>query len=269
MDFFDEILLISNSYSNIEIFMKFFIFIISLFVISAHASDLAKEKRWADQTVDSIIDGEAVWLTAGNIKFLSIYTEAEDKSDKGIIVVHGTGIHPNWDQVVKPVRVEMTAYGWNTLSIQMPILNNEATYEDYLPLYSEVAPRIKAAEEYLKQQGNKKIVIVAHSQGAAMSSYYLSQNDNDIAAFVAIGLSSRQTDASYDSTTALKKINMPVYDIFGSEDLPTVLNSVNERSTASQHNKQYSQKKISGAGHFFDGKEEVLIETIQQWLQQF
>jgi len=37
---------------------------ISLFTLSCtlHASDLAKEKRWAEQVVDAIMDGEAVWL---------------------------------------------------------------------------------------------------------------------------------------------------------------------------------------------------------------
>ena len=249
--------------------MKLILILGCLLFATVQASDLAKEQRWADQTVDSIMDGDAVWLKSGDLKFLSIYTEAENDSDKGMIVVHGTGIHPNWGQVIYPVRVEMTAHGWNTLSIQMPILHNEATYDEYLPLYEEVAPRIKAAENYLKEQGIKKIVIVAHSQGAAMASYYLSKNKSAVSAFVAIGLSSRQTKGSYDSAVALKNINMPVYDIYGSEDLPTVLNSTAERMTASKYNKQYSQIEIPGAGHFFDGKNEILIDTIQQWLQKF
>jgi predicted alpha/beta hydrolase family esterase len=249
--------------------MKLIFIIFCMFLSTVQSSDLAKEQRWADQTVDSIIDGDAVWLLVDDLKFLSIYTEAENDSDKGMIVVHGTGIHPNWDQVIQPVRVEMTTHGWNTLSIQMPILHNEATYDEYLPLYAEVAPRIKAAENYLKEQGVKKIVIVAHSQGAAMSSYYLSKNKSNVSAFVAIGLSSRQTKGPYDSAVALKNISMPVYDVYGSDDLPTVLNSTAERKAASKHNKQYSQIEIPHAGHFFEGKNGILINTIQQWLRQW
>ena len=248
--------------------MKIVLLICCVLLVTAQASDLAKEKRWAEQTVDSILDGEAVWLKAGDLKFLTIYTEAEEESDKGIIVVHGTGIHPNWDQVVKPVRVEMTTHGWNTLSIQMPILSNDASYAEYLPLYDEVPARIKAAENYLLSQGVKSIVIVAHSQGAAMSSYYLSKNTHKISAFVAIGMPSQQTDASYDSTSALKKINIPVLDLFGSEDLPSVLNTSGKRKAASKHNQLYSQQEILGAGHFFDGKDDILIETINEWLSQ-
>ena len=33
------------------------------FSFNLYASDLEKEKRWADQVVDAIIDGEAVWLS--------------------------------------------------------------------------------------------------------------------------------------------------------------------------------------------------------------
>ena len=61
---------------------------------------------------------------------------------------------------------------WNTLSIQMPILPNEAEYPEYAPLYDEVAPRINAAIEYLKKNGSKQIVLIGHSQGAAMTAYY-------------------------------------------------------------------------------------------------
>ncbi len=188
--------------------------------IHVHASDLAKEQHWADQTVDSIMDGGAVWLKAGDLKFLSIFTEAEEASEKAIIVVHGTGIHPNWDQVVKPVRVEMTTHGWNTLSIQIPILANDATYEDYVPLYPEVPSRLKAAENYLISLGIKNIVIVAHSQGSTMSAYYLANNSHKLKAFVAIGMQATQKDKDINTATSLKAIDIPVLDLYGSKDLP-------------------------------------------------
>lgn len=79
------------------------------------------------QIVDSILDGDAVWLAADDHQFLSIFTPADnDSSEKALIVMHGTGVHPNWDQVIRPLRVELTTRGWNTLSIQMPVLANDA-----------------------------------------------------------------------------------------------------------------------------------------------
>jgi len=248
--------------------MKIIIIFCSLLFATVQASDLAKERRWAEQTVDSIMDGEAAWLKADGLEFLSIYTEAEEASGKGMIVVHGTGIHPNWDQVVKPIRVEMTTQGWNTLSVQMPILHNEATYDDYVPLYPEVAPRLKAAEDYLLKQGKNQIVIVAHSQGATMSSYYLANNKHRIKAAVLIGMPATLKGSSIDSVQSLKKINIPVLDLYGSEDLETVLNSTEKRKSAAAHNKSYQQKVVTGAEHFFDGKNDQLIEVIDNWLDR-
>ena len=66
------------------------------FSFNLYASDLEKEKRWADQVVDAIIDGEAVWLNDGKNNFLGIYTEAEEDKNRAVIVMHGTGIHPDW-----------------------------------------------------------------------------------------------------------------------------------------------------------------------------
>jgi predicted esterase len=233
------------------------------------ASDLAKEKRWADQIVDSLIDGEAVWLKADNHEFLSIFTESAEESKRGMIVVHGTGVHPDWDQVVKPIRVEMTNHGWNTLSIQMPILRNEAEHEEYVPLYPEVPARMKAAEEFLLQKGITDIVIVAHSQGAAMSSYYLSRNPSKARAFVAIGMGATQKESDINTANSLKAINIPVLDMYGSEDLESVLSTIELRKQSAAHNPAYQQHMTQGAGHFWDGKEKDLLHTVNQWVEQF
>ena len=156
-----------------KLYNTLFLFVI-MFSTGLEASDLAKEKRWADQVIDAILDGEAVWLNDGSSEFLGIYTEAEEDKSRAVIVMHGTGIHPDWQQVIQPLRVGLTEHNWNTLAIQMPILPNEAEYHEYAPLYDEVAPRIDAAIEYLKKNGSKKIVLIGHSQGAAMTAYYLS-----------------------------------------------------------------------------------------------
>ena len=88
----------------------------------SYASDTAKEKRWADQVVDSIMVGDAEWLKVGKSKILSIYTEnTTEKAIGGAIVLHGSGVHPNWDQVVRPLRSQLPDYGWSTLSLQLPV----------------------------------------------------------------------------------------------------------------------------------------------------
>ena len=235
----------------------------------AAASDLEKEQRWREQVEDSIMDGEAVDLVVEGRKIFAIYMEAEDGSDKGMIVVHGTGIHPNWQQVVQPIRVEMAAHGWNTLSIQMPILHNEAQYEEYVALYPEVPPRLRAAEAFLKDRGIQTLLIAAHSQGATMSSYYLSRHPSDVKGLIAIGMGATQKDSHINSAQSLKKITIPVLDLYGDDDLPGVLDTVDARTESSAHNAQYSQQMIKGANHFFDGMDDELVSAVAGWAQQF
>jgi len=250
-------------------YIRFVLATLCLLAFNSHASDLAKEKRWADQVVDAIIDGEAVWLNDGKNDFLSIYTEAEENRGRAVIVMHGIGVHPNWQQVVQPLRVGLTRHGWNTLSIQMPVLANDAKYQDYAPLYDEVAPRINAAIKFLRDNGSKEIVLLGHSQGATMSAYYLSTSKPDIKGFVAIGIGSFEGDTRMNSVKALEKIHIPVLDLYGSEDLEEVFASTAQRAAAAKKagNKNYTQMKIKG-NHFYDGQEDELVKTVADWLDK-
>jgi surfactin synthase thioesterase subunit len=236
---------------------------------NAFGSDLEKEKRWANQTVDSIIDGEAVWLNDGENEFLGIYTEANEDKERAVIVMHGTGIHPNWQQVIMPLRVGLIEHNWNTLSIQMPILRNEAEYAEYAPLFDEVAPRINAAVAFLKENGSDDIMLIGHSLGAAMAAYYLTHPvDDDIEGFVAIGMGALASDRRMNGAKSLELISVPVLDLYGTEDLESVLETVDARAAAAKKagNEDYSQVQIKG-NHFFDGQEDVLVETVAEWLE--
>ena len=239
----------------------------------SHASDTAKEKRWADQIVDSIMIGDAEWLKVGKNKILAIYTEnTSEKAIGGAIILHGSGVHPNWDQIVRPLRSQLPDHGWSTLSLQLPVLSNEAEYKDYIPLFKEVAPRIKAGVAFLKSKGIKNIVIVAHSLGSSMAAYYMANKpDSSIRAFVAVGVSGnmhKKDKVGY--LTSLKTIKVPVLDIFGGNDLAPVLESKKAKANAARKagNKNYTQIEIPGANHFFDNYDEVLIKRVRGWLMK-
>ncbi len=244
--------------------------LVLMFSTGLEASDLAKEKRWADQVIDAILDGEAIWLNDGTSEFLGIYTEAGEDKGRAVIVMHGTGIHPDWQQVIQPLRVGLTEHNWNTLAIQMPILPNEAEYHEYAPLYDEVAPRINAAIEYLKQNGSKDIVLIGHSQGSAMTAYYLSSSKQAIRGFVAIGMAAFAGDPRMNSIKALQTIKVPVLDIYGDDDLEGIMKSVDERAAAAKKagNSNYTQVELADSDHFFDGKEDELVEAVAEWLEK-
>ena len=243
-----------------------------LLVGSVPASDTAKEKRWADQIVDSLIDGDAEWLEAEGHKFLTIFTEDQTGEPKGgAIIVHGIGVHPNWTEVIYPLRTELPNHGWATLAIQMPVLPNEAEVKDYIPLIKEAAPRIKAAAEFLKSKNVEPVVIIAHSLGATMTSATLSeQGDFGLRGFVAIGMSGSDLDPQLDTTAQLPKVRIPVLDVYGSRDLDTVLSAVQPRAAAMRKAgaTDYRQLPIEGADHFFVGVEDELVRRVYGWLEQ-
>jgi len=87
--------------------------------------------------------------------------------------------------------------------------------------------------------------------------------------FVVIGIAAFAKDPRMNSILSLEKIIVPVLDLYGSEDLENILASVNLRAAAAKKagNNNYTQIKITG-NHFFDGREDSLLDTVAQWLDK-
>ncbi len=241
-----------------------------IFTASAYGSDLDKEQRWANSIDATLMDGEIVMLDDGTSEFLSLFTETLEDKGRAAIIMHGTGVHPDWKEVIEPLRIGLTDHGWHTLSIQMPILPNDAEYAEYTPLYDEVAPRIDAAINFLKAEGYDKIVLIGHSQGSAMGSYYLSKNKADVLGFVGVGMPDLYDDPRMKNSESLKYITLPVLDIYGSGDLESVLKPSAQRKTSAQQagNDNYTVVVVEGADHFFKGEEKELVEKTAEWLEK-
>jgi len=144
---------------------------------AAQTSDQAKEKRWREQISGNLFSGEVRDLKAGDADFMAIYTEAEQgPTGRWAILVHSIGVHPDWPDIIHPLRTGLPEHGWSTLSIQMPVLANDAPLKDYLPLFDESGPRLKAAVDYARKQGAKTLVIIAHSLGASMAARYVADS---------------------------------------------------------------------------------------------
>ena len=221
--------------------------------------DYGKETRWAAQVEDGLMDGDVLWLEASGREFLTIFTESETESKKAAVVIHGLGVHPDWGQVIQPLRVALTTQGFNTLSLQMPVLANGVEGSAYRGLFSDADRRIAAAVKHLQAEGFEIDVLVAHSLGATMSSHYLAGNAHPFKRYVAVGMNG-------GATPYLPKSDVPVFDLYGDEDIAPVLDSVADRAAAAKHNANYTQKKVP-ADHFFNDKDELLTEEVGNWLK--
>jgi len=223
--------------------------------------DYEKEARWAEQVEESLIDGDIVWIKNKPQSFLSIYTEATTKSNKTALIIHGIGIHPNWVDVIQPLRIALTEVGFNTLSLQMPVLANDASPQQYYNfLLNDASNRIESAIKFLKTQNQNVDLIIAHSMGTVMASYFLANKKHNIKKYIAIGMLEKNKDY-------LKGINIPILDLYGNNDIETVLKSIDIRKKSAKNNSNYQQKMILG-NHFFSENNELLFKTIQQWLNK-
>ena len=85
--------------------MKSYFLLLSLLLPGlGAATDLAREQRLAEQIEDAILDGEPLWLEVDGQRFFSILTEADEP--RGAVLLHGMGAHPDWADIISPLRIE-------------------------------------------------------------------------------------------------------------------------------------------------------------------
>jgi len=238
--------------------------------LAASKSNLAKERRWEAQIVPDLMVGDAVHLKAAGTRFLALYTPATSKpAHGGVILIHGTGVHPAWPEVIEPLRTRLPDLGWTTLSLQMPILRNAAPMKDYTALMPEVPGRIRAGVEFLKSKGVSNIVLIGHSLGDTMANQYLIHKpDPAVHGFIAIGMSN-EFEGRYNNAVLLNRIPVPMLNLYGSQDDKAVLAFIKQYGAkASKTNKHYSQLEIEGADHFFTSMQGTLIKVVSNWLNK-
>jgi len=222
--------------------------------------DYAREKRWADEITPAILVGDPVYLALkSGHKFLAIHTPPlpQAKARAGVIVVHGMGVHPDWN-LINALRSQLAGQGYATLSVQMPVLASDAKAESYPPLFPEAAERLQAAVNFLREKGHRKVAIVSHSMGARMANHFLA-NGGAVDAWVSVGIST----GVYLQPETFKA---PVLDIYGEKDFPVVLQNAARRGDAIQRNRGSGQMSIAGADHYFNGMEGELVRHVKRFL---
>lgn len=234
----------------------------------AAGPDLAREQRLADEIVDIIFDGEVEWLEADGREFLSIYTEADD-STTAVVILHGRGFHPDWADAINPLRVGLAERGYSTLSLQMPVLDKEAKYYDYLPIFHHAYPRIDAGIEYLRAAGHQRIVLLAHSCGVHMAMAWVRERgDRNIDAFVGLGMGATDYLQPMRQPFPLDAMRVPVLDLYGSDEYPAVIGKAPERRAMIEQAGHPASRQVvlADADHYFRNRGAALVDAVAAWL---
>ena len=239
----------------------------------AGTPDLAREKRMATEVEDAVLDGEVIFLKDGGHEFMAIDQEADADEKGAVIILHGRGFHPNWQDAIYPLRTKLPARGWRTLSLQMPVLKKTAKYYDYVPLFPLAAPRIEAGIKYLKEQGIENIVLLAHSCGAHMAMGW-ARNKGDavtdsISAYIGAGMGATDYQQKMAEPFPLANMTIPVLDIYGEKEFPAVIRMAPERLDAIRKagNPKSAQLIVSNANHYFTDQGDALVKTVSGWLE--
>jgi dienelactone hydrolase len=243
---------------SLPVFRKYLFLLCFLCAPNALAqADYAREKRWADEITPAILVGDAVYLTLkSGHKFLAIHT-TNAKARAGVIVVHGMGVHPDWN-LINALRSQLAEQGYATLSVQMPVLAADAKGEQYPALFPEAAERLQAAVSYLRDKGHAKVAIVSHSMGARMANQFLISG-GAVDAWASVGISS----GVYLQAETFKA---PVLDIYGEKDFPVVLQNAAARADAIKRVRGSGQVSVVDADHYFNGTELELVRHVKRFL---
>jgi len=231
-----------------------------LFPPALFAQDYAKEKRWADDVLSTLMVGKAEWLQQkGGHRFLALLTEA-DKPRGAVIIAHGRGWNPDFE-LYGVLRKRLAEEGFSTLSIQLPVLPSTAILGLYVPLYPDARERFQLAVDFLRSHGYTNIGIVSHSLGATMANQYLIRTeDTGVRAWVFVGI--------LQGLEEMYRIRIPVLDVFGSDDWTVTMWGAPEREKQLRDHPGSAQVMVPGAKHFFEGREEELVRIVTGFLDR-
>ena len=224
----------------------------------ATAQDYEREARWAEQTLATLVVGDAVQIEQANQhRFLGLYVRAANERG-AVVIAHGRGWSPDHD-LYGDLRTRLADVGYSTLSIQMPVLPSSAKIGDYLPTFPDADERLALGTQWLRSKGARKVAIVSHSLGATMANHYLTHTrDPPVDAWVFMSIINGLDD--------MFRIKIPVLDVFGSLDWDVTRFGADERRAQLLKNPRSRQVVIAGAPHFYDTQRSELVSVIVTFL---
>ncbi len=268
--------------------------VLTLAFVLPHVSyAIENEKVLGSKLSEKVKKGETVWINNGANKFFSIFIPDLTGQPKGAaIIVHDGNAHPDWPEVIHPLRTYLPHHGWATLSVHVPQIE---TIEEYTAIQNIVSSRIEKASAYLREIGYKNIALLGHGTGAMAATRYLAANSNhDMRGFVAISLGVIESQYKADSIPKqLEKLALPMLDIYGSNDYSRITDTAEIRALAAKNSENknntegfrrsmvatsanskiqgyiaFRQIQITGANHTFTGHQGTLVKRVLGWLDR-
>lgn len=245
----------------------------------AQAADPAREGEVAAQLSGALKTGRVVWLESAGGKFMGIVTEASTPQRLGaVVLLHDLEGHPDWPRVISPLRRALPEAGWQTLSIQLPLLSPDTPLDarTLRAIHDEGLGRVKTAIEHLAAQGVDTIALAGHGMGATVMSAYLAGEvpENHAAALKSLVMirprHAPDLPPEYQPQHLLARTALPVLDIVSGQQQPQAQSDAKLRKAAAAGagNVRYRQLALPWPDNDFAGTEALLTSRIGGWLKR-
>ena len=225
--------------------------------------DYARETSLNYQSESTSFDSEFTTLLSNKGEKFNLLYHEDESEDQAILLLHGRGLYPNEPLVMNPL-IEILNKEYNVYSIQLPVLKKNATYSEYVKLFSYSDSRIKKTLNYIETTSSK-VIVIAHSCGAHMLSSFLKKYQNKIHKVILISAGAVDKDQTPLPYYDYSLFDGQILNILGDKDHNSVKHFA--EYILSLNIKNFQNIIISDAGHYYKGKISSLATQVNKWLK--
>lgn len=168
-------------------------------------------------------------MFADNKDFLGLFRESESGDPQGcLVMLHGDHGHPDWPQVIQPLRETLPEHSWCTLSIEVPDIIDRATpvaipteqgtptSQENLVLPNEetVFARIDAAVQLIRDKGYNQVAYMGYRTGAAYVLRFAAERGTTSQALILIEPRTVIPVSEYNLAQNIERLRLPVLDYY-------------------------------------------------------
>jgi|GEM_PF-1079923 len=233
---------------------------------------------------------DAVSLQA-DTTFIALYREEMvGRPQGGVLLLPDLESNPA-GELIATLRQQLPEHGWHTLALQLPLGDEAVTYPAQLEaLLDPALRRAEAGLNFLQAQGVFNNVVIGYGFGALVATQLAQQQPQKIQGLVVIGMPGYREPERLDAALQLAQVPQPILDIYGEQDLFSVLDSTHRRAAMARRARvipgskpphpaahprnspkqppAYRQQLIGGADHSYLGFGDQLLRRVKGWLQR-
>lgn len=269
----------------------------------AEPAETLRNRRVAALLAETDTKTESHWLGSGQQPFLGLYQADHSGSTfANALILHDNLQNPDWPGVVRTLRHELAAHGWNTLSMAVPDyrpattvppltqnsdatqtepeLDTEATEPPELqaPMTQDAAPevaskdipkqldsRVRAATAFLADKSPQPLVIIAVGSSATLVAKQAQALFlQDINGLIMIDPVALPRLEGFNEGLDMTELRIPVLDI-APEFNPRSNPELRKQNARRLQHQGYQQRIMRGSDQSFEGAEWQVVKVVRGW----